>query len=152
MNPLNRFNIYNSFVKMEQKKWPKLYWLIDVHNTIINGTYKKDMDNVKLYPYAGEVLRRLTDMDDMVLILWTSSYPEYVADFREWLDKEFSIRIDYFNENPECQNTETADLSKKFYYDILLDDKAGFDAEEDWWAVLNELLRVENHKSCGKLI
>lgn len=40
--------------------------------------------------------------------------------------------VAYFNVNLDCQNTLTGDFTRKFYYDILLDDKAGFEPEKDW--------------------
>ena len=52
---------------------------------------------------------------------------------------EYNIKIDFFNNNPEAKNTEYGDFTVKPYYNILLDDKAGFDPEEDWRIIYNFL-------------
>lgn len=36
------------------------------------------------------------------------------------------------NSNPDEKDTKTGDFSKKFYFNILLDDRAGFQPETDW--------------------
>jgi len=46
--------------------------------------------------------------------------------------KENGIFFDYVNENPEYENLSFACFDTKFYYDIGIDDKFGFDANIDW--------------------
>ena len=41
-------------------------------------------------------------------------------------------------ENPEIESNRYANFTKKFYYDILLDDKAGFEPN-DWFEIYNFL-------------
>ncbi len=36
---------------------------------------------------------------------------------------------------------DICDFTKKFYFDILLDDKAGFEPELDWLAIANHVAR-----------
>ena len=55
----------------------------------------------------------------------------------------YGIKFDYINENPLEVNSELSDFSKKFYFNILLDDKAGFYPKEDWQIVLDFFLRHE---------
>jgi len=132
--------------KMYQKKanrgWDTLYWLVDVHDTIIKSTYSVDVDvDVEFtdtYPYCFAALRFLSERKDCKLILWTSSRKKYAKTFMKTL-KEYSIDFSYFNRNPECKNTKTGDFSKKFYFNVILDDKAGFDPEVDWKKIYNKM-------------
>ena len=48
-----------------------------------------------------------------------------------------NINFDYINENPEINSNKLSDFSKKFYFNIGLDDKCGFDAEQDWLDIYN---------------
>jgi hypothetical protein len=32
--------------------WTKLYWCIDLHDTVITGTYNRHNDGSKIFPYA----------------------------------------------------------------------------------------------------
>ena len=40
--------------------------------------------------------------------------------------------MNYVNENPEMDDDYIRCFIDKFYYDIGIDDKFGFDAEADW--------------------
>ena len=52
--------------------------------------------------------------------------------------KKDGIEFSYINENPEVAGkTEWGDFDTKMYANVLLDDKAGFDPEEDWHALLH---------------
>ena len=123
---------------LEQKKtrkWDNLYWAIDLHDTVITGKYNKFNDGAELYPHAKEVLDYLYNSKVHRTILWTSSYEDAVNDIL----KRFDLKFHYFNINPECPNNQLCDFSKKFYFNILLDDKASFDGTTDWLEIKNAL-------------
>lgn len=124
-------NLDKAIKKNRDRGYEKLYWCIDLHDVIIPGTYTRNNEDRELYSYAKEVLQFLTAREDMVLILWTSSHKEPVDDILKWLET-FGIKFNYVNENPECPTTELADFSKKFYFEVLIDDKAGWNGETDW--------------------
>ena len=121
-----------AFRAKKERAWNRLYWSIDLHDTIMTATYKKNNTGSKIFPDAIPVLRTLSKMEDQVLILWTSSYKEPADKVLSDLRK-LNINFDYFNENPLEPNNALCDFSKKFYFNILLDDKAGFDPEIDWF-------------------
>ena len=59
--------------------------------------------------------------------------------------KDNGIVFDYLTENPEVPNTENGNFTDKFYYNFLLDDKAGFYPTEDWdkvFKVINTIKEV----------
>ena len=119
------------YTKKKDRNWDTLYWLIDVHDTIIKSTYEVDSEFTDTYPYCFAALKLLSERKDTRLILWTSSHKKYANSFMRDL-KQYDINFDYFNRNPECKNTDTGDFSKKFYCNIIIDDKAGFEPESDW--------------------
>lgn len=135
------FNIPKAFEDKAKRGWKKLYWAIDLHDTIIPGTYSKFNEGRELYPHALEVLRLLTGREDMCLILYTSSHHESVQDIMKWLNAQ-NIWFDYVNENPECPSTDLCDFDAKLYFNILLDDKAGFYGPTDWLLVKETLQNI----------
>lgn len=124
--------------KKKSRGWEKIFVCVDLHNTIIQSPwrtesgYSSDKIEREPFPYALRTLRVLSERyNDVSLILWSSSKEENLRDIVQWL-KHNRITIDYINENPEVPNTETADFSSKFYFNVLIDDKAGFDGATDW--------------------
>jgi hypothetical protein len=59
--------------------------------------------------------------------------------------KEHGIMPQYFNENTAVENTATGNFSSKFYFSVLLDDKAGFNPETDW-VLVKEQVEKERKK------
>lgn len=123
-----------------ERKWEKLYWCIDLHDTIITGTYNRFNDGAVIYPYAKETLDYLFNSPDHYTILWTSSYMTSIQD----VVQRFDLNFNGINCNPECPNTSLCDFQDKFYFNFLLDDKAGFDGTKDWCEIYEALTNVNN--------
>jgi hypothetical protein len=140
---MNLFNIKRTFEMQKVKGWPETYWCIDLHGTIIPSGRNSDdkTDQEKFYPDAAEVLQWLTRRKDIMTILWTSTPPERIGAVKEFLAFH-SIRFDYFNENPHAKDTPRSCFAKKFYFNVLLDDRAGFEPETDWTAIKKELKAI----------
>ena len=132
-------HVKKAFLDKEKKNWKKVYIAIDLHDTIVEGKYNLNNDGANFFPNVLNVLRHLSNRSDVCLILWTSSYdiPIQIS-----LDKlsEYDIDFNYINENPECPNTQLCNFDGKFYFNILIDDKAGWDGLTDWF-LLEETLR-----------
>lgn len=137
---MNLFNIQNAYNQAKSRNWDRIYWAIDLHNTVLKSTYDNDRIS-SFYPLAEEVLKYLSDKDDVVLILFSSTPNKFIDQYLKLFVSK-NIFFKYVNSNPEVPNTEYADFSDKFYFNILLDDKAGFEAETDWQFVMGELNRV----------
>jgi len=115
---------------MKEKKWDCIYLALDAHGTIIKPTHKKDV-LFEYYPKAEEVLKYLSTREDIKIILYTSSHVAYIDSLvGDFLSRH--IYIDYVNENPEVESNELSDFTDKFYFDIMLDDKGGFNPDTDW--------------------
>lgn len=120
---------YEEFYR--NRRYDNLYIVVDIHGTIFRPTFKKEEEVYQYYPYAKQCLQELSKDPNVKLILWSGCYQDkfdmYIKHF--WED---NINFDYINENPECKNSDYACFDKKFYFDIGIDDKFGFDALNDW--------------------
>ena len=119
------------FAIKKQRNWDYLYVAIDWHDTIVPGTYSNDYSKFAYYKDCVEVLQMMSRRQDIKLILFTSSYPKYCDMLLTDLAVQF-VTFDFVNCNSDVPNTETGNFSEKFYYNVLLDDKAGFQPETDW--------------------
>ncbi|MCX5657686.1 MAG: hypothetical protein NTZ48_05635 [Candidatus Omnitrophica bacterium] len=126
------YNIERAFKTAKSRKWTQLYWAIDLHDTICPADYKTA--HTDFYPWAKRTLHLLSNRLDCVLILFTSSHQQQIKETLHWLQHDNGIFFSYVNENPIIQNIVTADFSRKFYFNIMLDDKAGFNPK-DWKAI-----------------
>ena len=121
------------------KKWPKLYWAIDLHDTIIPSSRTLGYESKVLFDGAKEALQEISKRDDQCIILWTATNPDVVwSEIVSWLDT-YNIHVSYHNENPECKSEKYARFGGKFYFDVLLDDKAGFNIT--WWKDIDQIVR-----------
>ena len=125
---------------MKDRNWEKIYLLVDVHGVIMHSNYCGDSD--KIYMECIDPLRIMSADPRFCLIMWSCSSPESGKRYRE-IFKRYGIKFDYYNENPEVDNSNGyGDYSKKLYCNCLLDDKAGFDPAIHWNQI-NEWL-IEN--------
>ena len=117
----------------KDKQWFETYWTFDIHGTISQPDYRKDTKEIVYYPYAKETLKLMSERKDIVMILWSSSYPDEL----ELYKKEFirdGIVFDYEGENPDVQSSKGSFgyYEKKHYFNALFEDKAGFNPDRDW--------------------
>lgn len=139
--------IVTAYKDKVQRGWDTLYFAVDLHGTIIQRYTGADINP---YDHALKVLRALSAMPDIVLILFTSTSREQLEPFYKWCELN-SINFPYLNENPECANNKTGDFTSKFYYNVLIDDRAGFDPEMDWIVLLESLKIAKKMEHCEHL-
>lgn len=134
--------IKKMFLNSFKKEYFETYWAIDLHGTIIRSTYK----GVEMiyYPYAKETLQILTKRKDIKLILWTSSFPDEITQYVANFTKD-EIIFDAINENPgiSSKNGNFGFYEKKFYFNVLIDDKSSFDPETEWKQVYDLMKHYE---------
>lgn len=136
----------NHYEAMVKKNWGKTYWLVDIHGTILKPNYTKEI-STEFYPYAKETLQLLSKDPTVVLILYTCSYPEDIKLYMEMFEgNNIHFDYDYTNNKPLIDNTTYGFYEAKPYCNVLIDDKAGFNPEEDWGHIkrLMESKKVEN--------
>lgn len=141
MNIVKAFD--NAYERAKVKNWDYIYILVDMHGTIFEPSYLKE-ENYKYYPYAKEVLQLLSLYTDTKLILWTSTRPIDTVEYQKVFMND-DIYFDYVNENPEVErqptDPESLDLNQKFYFNIGIDDKFGFEPETDWKLIYDYLIK-----------
>lgn len=118
------------------ESWDFTYWAFDLHGTIIIPNYDSDNIPREFYPYAKEVLQMLSKREDVVMYVYTCSHPHEQKKYVDYF-KEEGIDFKYVNENPEVK-TEPEGYGyyeAKPYFNVLFEDKAGFDPETDWLPV-----------------
>ena len=135
-----------AFSDKEKNNWDKIYVLVDVHDTIMQGTHKEN--DYFWYPQALDVLKEMSDMDDICLILWTGSHKETIDTIITKL-KAQGICFDYINKNPEVGDTNFYCSSGKLYFNVGIDDRFGFDVERDWNAIKKYLLLKKRMDKIG---
>ena len=134
---MNVFNLQRTFKMKKDRGWKTIYISIDLHGTIIYPYHYC----IEFYPGSIEVLQWMTKRKDFKIILWTSSYTKEVVEMVR-ICKSQNITLDFCNRNPLEQSTDKADFSSKFYFNVLLDDKAGMEPESDWFLIKDELQRL----------
>lgn len=132
------------FRRSFKKEWFETYWCFDVHGVIFKPNHKVHSDEAEFYPYVKETLQLLSKRKDIVLILFTSSFPDEI-EFYQQIFKENDIHFDFVNENKAIDSSKGnfGYYEKKFYFDILFEDKSGYDAETEWIEVLQWLKWAE---------
>ena len=128
--------IEKMFDHAEKRQWYETYWLFDVHGVISRPDYRK---NVK------ETLQFITkNRPDIIMILFTSSYPDEIKVYMDTFAKD-GIHFKYVNENPEISDAKGTFgcYDKKPYYNVLFEDKSGFDPEIDWKPIYEYFLNSE---------
>jgi hypothetical protein len=122
------------FSHAEAKEWYETYWAFDIHGTISLPDYRKTSKEIEYYPFAKETLQLISQTrPDIILILYTSSYPEELKIYYDTF-KADGINFKYVNENPEIADAKGSFgyYDKKFYFNVLVDDKCGFEPDTDW--------------------
>lgn len=131
--------IRRQYEKQMEQKWYESYYLIDCHGTIIRPNHNNPLPNkLDFYDFAKSSLQLLTKRSDIRIILYTSSHDYQIRNYINIL-RMYDIEFDYINDNPEIGEGDYGDYTYKPYFDIYLDDKAGFDAENEWVDIYNWL-------------
>lgn len=135
--------IKKTYIKKKERGWDTIYWAVDIHDTIIPGNYKAGDIPKDFYPFALICLQLITERTDSKLILFTCSHPHEIEQYKE-LFESHGIKFDFVNENTESENTSFGCFDKKFYFNIMLEDKAAFVPEEDWEEIMDWLYENRN--------
>jgi len=121
------------------------YFAIDLHGTVIRPDHLRISDSIEFYPYAKEVMQILTKRYDIRTICFTSSYPDEIIKYTKLL-KEAGIEFNYIHDNPEISEANGAFGYYKYkpYFDVMIEDKAGFNPEIEWKQIYDLLTSEEN--------
>lgn len=125
--------IQRTFDVSFEKEWYETYWAFDIHGTILKPTYDLNEDRMEFYPYAKEALREISMRGDIIMILYTCSYPNEIEKYLEFFKKQ-GIHFHHINENPGISSKfgNFGYYENKFYFNVMFEDKAGFDPMKEW--------------------
>ena len=131
--------IERAYQVLRERNWDTVYWAIDLHGTVLKANYEQGgyqfINQAAMY-----ALQYLTRVPESKIILWSSMHDNDWRGVQHFFE-ENGIRVDYINENPEVSNTDTGNFTQKFYFSVLVDDKAGFHPD-DWTAVAKTVERL----------
>ena len=129
--------IERAYSLLEERNWNTIYWAIDLHGTCIKANYVSG-EYEWVNEEAKKCLQLISNLSESIIIIWSSCYEEEMYKLMTFFIND-NILISFFNQNPYIQNTKTGCFDEKFYFSVLLDDKAGFDPDTDWKLIYNHL-------------
>ena len=91
-------------------------------------------EEYSFFPFAIKALRKLTHNPYICSILWTCSKEDKIKEYLVKF-KEKGIDFKYVNKNPECPTDDLANFDSKFYMNVGLDDKFGFNPNIEWFFI-----------------
>ena len=102
---------------------------------------------MEFYPFAKEALQKISKRKDIKMIIWTCSYPQEIEKYLEFFKKN-GINFEHINSNPGISSNmgNFGYYEQKFYFNVLFEDKAGFDPLRDWKPVLDQMEYYEKEK------
>ena len=130
------------------RNWDKISIAVDLHNTVLKPTHNKLLAT-EFYPYAKECLSILSEnkFNGVECLLFPySCTPSNLLDvYLSNILEPNGIKMYHdskFVADRMCVDTTSfQSFAKKPYFNILLDDKAGFDPNNDWEELYNYLIR-----------
>lgn len=142
--------IDRAYRTMAERNWDTIYWAIDLHGVCLKSNYAQG-GYEWINDRCVEALRMIGDRKETKIILWSSVYEEEKQAIVEFFFKE-GIPVWGFNVNPWENDTKVSYFGEKFYFSVLLDDKAGFDPDCDWKAIVEYFKRKDNVEQNGKAV
>jgi hypothetical protein len=115
---------------MKERNWDTIYWAVDLHGVCLESNYEQGGYRW-INQSALRVLRKISSLPETKIILWSSVYSDEKSDIIGFFNDN-GIEVYDFNANDGESNTRVSSFDEKFYFSVLLDDKAGFDPETDW--------------------
>lgn len=128
------FALNKAWEKSKKKKWSEIYIAVDLHDSVVYGNYDTTKIPKTFCPHAKETLQYLSNRKDIVLFMYTCSHKDEIVKYEQFF-KENGINFQSANKNPAVESNELGCYDDKPYFNLLIDDKAGFDCESDWYLI-----------------
>lgn len=141
--------VAKAYAVMQTRNWDTVYWAVDLHGVCLKSNYKTDS-----YEWINEAAKRalkvISSLPESKIILWSSVHPEEMGKILCFFAKE-GITVRDFNNNRFEKSNDVSCFDEKFYFSVLLDDKAGFDPDTDWDAITYYLQTQQSAKKDADL-
>lgn len=134
--------IYRAYNTLLNRGWDKLYWAVDIHDTCMEANYIPGQLPTTFLSISKRVLQHISKRKDAVLILYTCSHPHEIEQYVKFF-KENDINFKFSNKNPDVGNTRLGSYDDKFYFNVLLEDKAGFNPDTHWYEIEKALSTID---------
>jgi hypothetical protein len=131
-------SILRQYEVAKGRGWDRMYWAVDLHGTLIRPNYRDDELPTTYYAHGQETMKLLSARSDVVLIMYTCSWPKEIEQYLRVFGGD-GIEFDHVNTNPEVTSESYGYYDDKPYFNVLLDDKAGFDPDLHWAEILDLL-------------
>ena len=131
----------NAFIRAEEKSWDRIAVAVDLHGTVLKSNYSHALAD-EFYPFAEEALVALSRQSDVLLYMYSCT-PSILKDMYNTMLRSKGIHIYPSPKDVHALMDVQASLYQSFndkpYFNVLLEDKAGFDPNHDWEVLLNYL-------------
>lgn len=135
--------IQRAYTKTAERKWDRVYWALDLHDTCIKSSYQKFKYDW-LGDHTKDALQHLVACPETHLILWSSVHDDEKQHIIKFFEDN-GIRVSGFNENPYEPSNNISHFDEKFYMSIIVDDKSGFCPSE--WKMIPAVVDFHRQKA-----
>ena len=124
----------NAYSLIKERGYDQIIIALDVHGTVFKPNYSTELV-MEFHDNAKRALQKLSKRKDVVMYLYTCSYDKYSEEYaNELLSQGITVYMTPKSAMDALgiKNTEFQCFDHKPYFNIILDDKAGFSPEADW--------------------
>ena len=131
----------NRSVKLDLIRCIAVFEVISVHFFLNNGFYNQTICK----SLFSQVCFRTLFMTCVPLFMILTGYLMNKKELYSVLSffNSHGLGFNFWNCNPNIKSTKTGCFDYKFYFSVLLNDKAGFDPDTDW-KLIYEYLKNKN--------
>jgi len=120
---------------------------VDLHGTMLNTkqfneTQGKFLEKIEasLFPKAIKALQAMSAHESIVMYVYSGTKKSKLKKLVKHLSKKYGISLDT-RYHPMTQHSSQS-FKTKPYFNILLDDRAGFDPAKDWVEIIEFIPRL----------
>lgn len=123
-----------AFEVMQSKGWDSIAVAVDLHDTVFKPTYSEELAT-EFFPNAKETLQLMSQDPRIKMYMYTCTPQNLRLQYKKVL-AENGIVIETtpgpVMDSMGIKANAYQDYNTKPYFNVLLDDKAGFDPDHDW--------------------
>lgn len=135
----------NAFSIMAERSWDKIAVAVDLHGTVLKPNYGIELAQ-EFYPGAEECLKYMSTRGDIVMFMYSCT-PTNLKNMYNTMFVSKGIHIHTsINDVYKLMDITSSvyqSFSEKPYFNVLLEDKAGFNPETDWEELLKYFKNIK---------